>query len=173
MVGTLILETSRLRLVMWDASDAGLVLALHSTIGTTRYMSGGAPWGIDKCEERLASWFKENAQDGTTKYKLLSRDDGRFIGRAGISMHDRDENEFELGYALREEEWGKGYATEVASALAMWFFEKGFATRFIAFTHPENFASQHVLKKIGMRPVAPRLIDGFVAPTFELGATDI
>ncbi|PKA39012.1 GNAT family N-acetyltransferase [Rhizobium sullae] len=173
MTEEIILETPRLRLVMWDAADAGLIMALHSTVGTTRYMSGGAPWDMEKCEERLANWIKEQARDGTTKYKLLSRGDRRFIGRAGISMHDRDENEFELGYALREEEWGKGYATEVASALAKWFFAEGFAGRFIAFTHPENFASQHVLKKIGMRQIAPRLIDGFVAPTFELGATDI
>ena len=44
MTETVILETPRLRLVMWDTDDAGLILHLHSTIGTTRYMSGGAPW---------------------------------------------------------------------------------------------------------------------------------
>lgn len=170
MMETVILETPRLRLVMWDTDDVGLVLHLHSTIGTTRYMSGAAPWTRERCEERLTRWFGEHARDGTTKYKVLSRDDGRFIGRAGISLYNRQKNEFELGYALREEEWGKGYATEIASALADWFFGKRFATHLIAFTHPENAVSQHILTKIGMRSRTPILIDGILCPTFELTA---
>lgn len=168
-----ILETARLRLVMWHRDDARLLHDLHSTLATTRYMSGGLPWSLERCEERIGQWFGEQALDGTTKYKVLSKDDGRFIGRAGISLHDPEINEFELGYAFREEEWGKGYATEVARDLIRWFLGRNIAERVIAFTHPENYASQHVLKKIGMRPVAPRDIDGVVAPTFEIGADDI
>ena len=167
-----ILETERLRLVMWDADDARLVHDLHSTLATSRFMAGGAPWPMERCEERVQQWFREQARDGTTKYKVLSKEDDHFIGRAGISLHDGDIGEYEMGYAFREEEWGKGYATEVARALIDWFSAKG-TGKLIAFTHPENYASQHVLKKAGMRPVAPRLIDGFVAPTFEAGATDL
>jgi [ribosomal protein S5]-alanine N-acetyltransferase len=168
-----ILQTARLRLVMWHPGDARLLHDLHSTLATTRFMSGGLPWSMERCEERIEQWFGEQERDGTTKYKVLSRDDGHFIGRAGISLHDPEINEFELGYAFREEEWGKGYATEVAGALISWFLRLDIAERVIAFTHPENFASQHVLRKVGMRPVAPRDIDGFVAPTFEIGADDV
>ncbi|CCM75776.1 hypothetical protein BN77_2952 [Rhizobium mesoamericanum STM3625] len=78
-----ILETQRLVAVMWEPDDAGLIQELHSTIETTRYLSGAAPWSREKAEERLRSWFGEQARDGTTKYKILSRDDGRFVGRAG------------------------------------------------------------------------------------------
>ena len=62
---------------------------------------------------------------------------------------------------------------QAARGLIAWFLGKGFSDRSIAFTHPENFASQHVLRKAGMREIEPRLIDGFVAPTFEIGASDI
>jgi RimJ/RimL family protein N-acetyltransferase len=164
-----ILETPRFRLAMWEAGDARLVRELHSTIETTRYLSGAAPWTLDKAEERLKSWFAEQARDGVTKYKILARDDGRFVGRAGFSLFGGERGEFELGYSLHRQEWGKGCATEIAGSLARWFFAKGFAPRFIAFTHPENAASQRVLRKIGMRERAPLTIDGLVCPTFEMG----
>ncbi|NKL66633.1 GNAT family N-acetyltransferase [Rhizobium leguminosarum] len=162
-----ILKTPRLRLVMWDEGDAALVQQLHSTMATTRYLSGNAPWSLEKAEQRLRGWFEEQARDGTTKYKLLA-EDGSFVGRAGISQFRSEQ--FELGYSLREEAWGKGLATEAAGALADWFFERQFAQGFIAFTHPENIASQRVLRKIGMRECSPILIDGVVGPAFELTA---
>jgi len=165
-----ILETPRLVAVMWEPDDAGLIHELHSTIETTRYLSGAAPWSREKAEERLRNWFGEQERDGATKYKILSRDDGRFIGRAGFSLLGGERQDFELGYSLRFQEWGKGYATEIAGELAEWFFERNFAQQFIAFTHPDNAASQHVLTKIGMRSRMPMIIDGLTCPTFELTA---
>ena len=165
-----ILGTPRLVAVMWEPDDAGLIHELHSTIETTRYLSGAAPWSREKAEERLRNWFGEQERDGATKYKILSRDDGRFIGRAGFSLLGRERQDFELGYSLRFQEWGKGYATEIAGELAEWFFERNFAQQFIAFTHPDNAASQHVLTKIGMRSRMPMIIDGLTCPTFELTA---
>lgn len=167
MSETVILKTPRLSLVMWGEDDAWLVQELHSTMATTRYLSGQAPWSLEKAEKRLQGWFEEQGRDGTTKYKIIA-DDGRFVGRAGISKFRNEQ--FELGYSLREQEWGKGYATEAASALTEWFFERGFAPDFIAFTHPENIASQRVLKKIGMRERAPILIDGVLGTAFEITA---
>ena len=161
----IILETPRLRLVTWEPDDAGLIQALHSSIETTRYLSGAAPWSRERAQERLQTWFAEAERDGTTKYKLLARADGAFIGRAGFSLLG---DAYELGYSLRHEAWGKGYATEIAGALANWFFETGFSDRFIAFTHPDNAASQRVLTKIGMVPRAPVVIDDIVCPTFEM-----
>ncbi|NKL37814.1 GNAT family N-acetyltransferase [Rhizobium leguminosarum bv. viciae] len=163
----IILKTSRLTFVMWDEGDAALVQQLHSTMATTRYLPGSAPWSLEKAEERLRGWFEEQAGDSTTKYKLLA-EDGRFVGRAGISKFRNDQ--FELGYSLREEAWGRGLATEAASALADWFFERELASGFIAFTHPENTASQRVLRKIGMRERAPILVDGVLDTAFELTA---
>ncbi|WP_183693577.1 GNAT family N-acetyltransferase [Rhizobium lusitanum] len=170
MSDTIILETPRLVLTMWDKGDAALIRQLHSTIDTTRYLSGAAPWTLEKAEERLKSWFGEQARDGVTKYKMLRRDDGRFIGRAGFSrfQEERGRGEFELGYSLSREVWGNGYATEIAGALADWFFTRGIAKRFIAFTHPENAASQRVLRKIGMQESPSIVIDGLSCPSFGM-----
>ncbi|MBB4569888.1 GNAT family N-acetyltransferase [Rhizobium leucaenae] len=170
MSGEIILETPRLILTMWGKGDAELIRQLHSTVETTRYLSGAAPWTLEKAEDRLKSWFGEQARDGVTKYKMLRRDDGRFIGRAGFSrfQEERDRGEFELGYSIRKDAWANGYATEIAGSLSDWFFQRGFARRFIAFTHPENTASQRVLRKIGMQYRSPIVIDGVAGLCFEM-----
>jgi RimJ/RimL family protein N-acetyltransferase len=165
----IILETPRLALVRWNAADVSLVHDLHSTIETVRYYSDPTPWTREKAMERINSWFDEEARFGVAKYKLLDRRDGRFLGRAGFSPFGQP-MEFELGYALRPEEWGKGYATEIAEGLRDWFFRKEIADHFIAFTHPENQASQRVLTKIGMRDRTPIAIDGIACATFEFTA---
>ncbi len=168
MSDDIIFETPRLVAVMWEEGDAALIQDLHSTIETTRYMSGAAPWSREKCEERLRSYFAEQARDGTTKYKILSREAGRFIGRAGISLFHT--GEYELGYAFYAREWGKGYATEIAAGLADRFFARGVAPHLIAFTHPDNVASQRILKKIGMRERGPIFIEGIQGLEFEMTA---
>ena len=168
MNGNVIFETPRLVAVMWNHSDVDLIHDLHSTIETTRYMSGAAPWSREKCEERLRTYLAEQVRYGTTKYKIVSREDGRFIGRAGISLYHT--GEYEMGYALYAREWGKGYATEIAGSVADWFFSRDLAPHFIAFTHPDNLASQHVLKKIGMRERGPIFIEGIQGVEFEMTA---
>jgi ribosomal-protein-alanine N-acetyltransferase len=170
MSDTIILETPRLILTMWDKGDAELIRQLHSTIETTRYLSGAAPWTLEKAEDRLKTWFGEQARDGVTKYKMVRRDDGCFIGRAGFSrfLEERERGEFELGYSIRRDAWCNGYATEIAGALADWFFKRSFARQFIAFTHPENAASQRVLRKIGMQDREPIVIDGISCPSFRM-----
>ncbi|XAZ25337.1 GNAT family N-acetyltransferase [Sinorhizobium sp. B11] len=168
MSGDVIFRTPRLVARMWENGDADLIQDLHSTIETTRYMSGAAPWSREKCEERLRSYFAEQARDGTTKYKIVSREDGRFIGRAGISLFHT--GEYEMGYAFYAGEWGKGYASEIAAGLADWFFAEGIAPHFVAFTHPDNLVSQHILKKIGMRERGPIFIEGVKGVEFEMTA---
>ena len=80
--------------------------------------------------------------------KILERSDGRFIGRAGISFYVSADL-FGLGFAVVEEEWGKGYGTEIARALVKWFFAKN-GRRLLSSAHFENAASIRVLEKIGM-----------------------
>ena len=60
------------------------------------------------------------------------------------------EDEVETGYGFYPELWGRGYAMEVAIAC----LERGFGQvglgSIVAVTHPDNRASQHVLRKVGM-----------------------
>lgn len=160
------LVTDRLALHGWEAGDARHVAALHSTPESARYISTGEPWSEDYAAQRIDGWMDDLARHGVTKFKIVARDDGRFIGRAGFTYME-ERGVFELGYAIRQEEWGNGLATEIAAGLAQWFFENRPEPRFVAFAYAENEASIKVMEKIGMTEIEPRDIPRGRARFFE------
>lgn len=65
--------------------------------------------------------------------------------------YDSDQSDVEIGYMLHVEQWGKGFAQELVTALIDWgFSELGF-DKLMAITNPDNKRSQYVLKKAGMQ----------------------
>ena len=55
----------------------------------------------------------------------------------------------DLGYRFAQSVWGRGFATEAASAvIAFGFTEQGF-DEIVGLTHPDNYASINVLEKLG------------------------
>jgi 1,6-anhydro-N-acetylmuramate kinase/RimJ/RimL family protein N-acetyltransferase len=161
------LVTERLALQEWEAGDARHVAALHSTPESSRYVSTGEPWSEDYAAERIEGWMTDLARHGVTKFKIVARDDGRFIGRAGFTLME-EHGVFELGYAIREDEWGRGFATEIAEGLACWFLENRPEPRFVAFAYAENEASIRVMQKMGMTEIAPRDVPRGRARFFEM-----
>jgi len=60
-------------------------------------------------------------------------------------------DEVEVGYLLSRQFWSQGLATEGARASIMYGFETLGLRQIIGLTHPENIASQNVLKKCGLK----------------------
>ena len=56
----------------------------------------------------------------------------------------------EVGYRLQQSAWGRGLATEGARALVRYGMCELGLERIAGLTHPENVASQNVLKKAGL-----------------------
>ncbi|MGV3551884.1 GNAT family N-acetyltransferase [Rhizobium sp.] len=162
-----VLVTERLALQHWESGDEVNVAALHATPDSARFVSTGAPWSIAYSAERIRGWMQDLAHDGVTKFKIVSRDDGRFIGRAGFTLM-KERELFELGYSIMPGEWGEGFATEVASGLAAWFFRHRPEPRFVAFAYADNEASIRVMQKIGMTEIEPQDIPRGRARFFEM-----
>jgi RimJ/RimL family protein N-acetyltransferase len=81
--------------------------------------------------------------------------DGQRIGRVGFNFYDPDswlrstagDALPELTWALAYEQWGKGYATEAATAVRDWF-----GARLISLIAPENIRSQRLAERLGATP---------------------
>jgi RimJ/RimL family protein N-acetyltransferase len=56
----------------------------------------------------------------------------------------------EVGYHVRRELWGRGFATEAAAACRDYARDYLRLRRLIAIIHPDNAASRAVARKIGM-----------------------
>jgi RimJ/RimL family protein N-acetyltransferase len=75
--------------------------------------------------------------------------DGRFVGRGGlrhVTLHGRPD--VEISYALMPTFWGKGLATEIATASVDLSRCLGIHS-LVAFTLPGNRGSRRVMEKVG------------------------
>ena len=72
-------------------------------------------------------------------------------GQIGFKGIPDELGEVEIGYGIDAAYQGLGYMTEAAGRLVAWALQSGRCRAVTAETLPDNFASQRVLQKIGMR----------------------
>ena len=77
---------------------------------------------------------------------MFSDAGGTFVGRCGIHLW---QGEVELGYIVRTRYWRRGFATEMATALAEHAFTALGMRELVGFTRATNTASRRVLEKVG------------------------
>ena len=82
--------------------------------------------------------------------------DGTFVGRCGLHRWTFEElNEVELGYVVRSDLWGQGFATEMGAALIRHANEPLGLNELVGFTMEDNQRSQRVLEKLGFELERP------------------
>jgi hypothetical protein len=92
---------------------------------------------------------------------MFRDEDGSFIGRCGLHRWRFEElDEVELGYVVRSELWGQGYATEMGSAVVRHAEEALGLNELVGFTMQDNPRSQHVLEKLGFELERPFVDEG-------------
>lgn len=94
--------------------------------------------------ERYAAGWRERGYGPWGVFR-----DGRQIGHAGLNFVP-EFGETEVLWSLHPDAWGRGYATEAARAALTLGFETIGLDLIFAITKPENFASQAVMKRLGL-----------------------
>lgn len=82
---------------------------------------------------------------------IVRLDTGELIGGAGLRIDSREHRRGDIGYVLRRDQWGQGFATEATALLLAFGFEVLGLHRIWATCDPANVASARVLEKAGMR----------------------
>jgi RimJ/RimL family protein N-acetyltransferase len=76
---------------------------------------------------------------------------GEFVGDCGLTPQEIDGvTDVEVGYHVRAELQGHGYATEAAAACHAYARDVLGVKRLIAIIHPDNVPSQRVAEKVGL-----------------------
>jgi [ribosomal protein S5]-alanine N-acetyltransferase len=145
------LETQRLLFRGIRDADIDLLVGMLASPKVTQWLFSGAP--MDTISARL---FIEKEFTFGDKLiglgTLCEKTPDRFIGFAGIiPCRYLDVEDFEFGFALNEDSWGKGYATEIGQAQIKYSFANLPVDRLLALAHPRNLASLKVIEHIGMR----------------------
>jgi RimJ/RimL family protein N-acetyltransferase len=143
-------STARVVLREFTRDDVDDIYALDSDPRVMRYIGDGSVSTRDDASAAIERSLKRYADTpGLGAWHARRRDTGAFIGWVSLK-HAGESTDIEVGYRLMAGAWGQGFATELARAM----LERGFGLlaldRIIGVTHPENLASQRVLRKIGM-----------------------
>ena len=146
-----VIETERLRLTSWqDTEDdaQGLFLwASRPNVGPN------AGWKPHANLEESRTILREMFIPGGDGYAIRRKDNNEIIGN--ISIYEDTAREgvksMELGYALSDEYWGRGYMTEAAKALMAYAFEKYDLVIMAIRTSEVNRRSQRVIEKCGFK----------------------
>jgi RimJ/RimL family protein N-acetyltransferase len=144
-----ILETRRLLLREFVPQDANALVAVLGDPVAMQYY----PAPFDRTE--VDAWIRRNRaryfDPGFGLWAMLLKDSGELIGDCGCFVRELEGNvEFEMGWHVRRDLWGRGYATEAARHCIEYAFSSLGAERIIALVRPENLSSCRVAEKIGM-----------------------
>jgi RimJ/RimL family protein N-acetyltransferase len=157
-------RTERLRLVPIDARHAPELWELHQDEGIARWYPLSREQALRFAERMESSWTR-----GVGKWLAYEESTGAFVGRGGPSCAVVEGTEcVEIGWALRQEVWGRGYATEIGRAGLDYAFSVPGVEEVVAFTEVHNARSRAVMERLGMRDVGRILRPGFVAGSSEM-----
>ncbi|MBS1796308.1 MAG: GNAT family N-acetyltransferase [Acidobacteria bacterium] len=144
----LILETARLILRPFDENDVDQVFAMRSDADVMRYIRP-----VQTTRAEAESWIglvsSRWATDKIGFCAVVEKASGRFVGWCGL-WRLKETGETEVGYALRREFRGRGYALEAAGAFLKYGFETLGLDEIVAVARPENRASWRVMERLGM-----------------------
>ena len=106
-----------------------------------------------KSRAEAQQWIDRNrqryAEDGYGLW-IIETLDGEFVGDCGLTRQPVDDRTvLEVGYHVRRELQGRGYATEAAIAARDLGARDGLG-RLHAIIHPDNIPSQRVAQKAGL-----------------------
>ncbi|MBB5956224.1 RimJ/RimL family protein N-acetyltransferase [Saccharothrix tamanrassetensis] len=139
------LETERLALRDFTASDVDALADLHADPAVMRYLEGGRP--LDRAAVR--GDLLPRYLGATGWWAGVDKATGVLIG--AFEFRETEPGVRELGYRLHSRHWGVGYATEVSRALVDNGFRALGVRRVFGTTMAVNAGSRRVLEKAGLR----------------------
>ena len=147
------LETLRLEFHDFVLEDFDDLYRLNRDPRVMKYLANGKPMARDdmgSALKRIIRYPKLYPDLGI--WRASRRDNAAFIGWFSLKYAGKSPD-VEVGYRLVPEAWGRGFATEGATALLAYGFDDLALHRIIGVTHPDNKASQRVLMKAGLADV--------------------
>ena len=146
--------TERLVLRSWRDGDAALFEAACNTPAVTRYLGGlQTREEIEAAVERIRACEAEN---GFCFWAVERQADGAFLGFCGLKRMNADGTpaamlgQPEIGWRLRQDAWGQGYAKEAATAALDVAFRRFGLDQVFAITMADNAPSWGLMRRLGM-----------------------
>jgi RimJ/RimL family protein N-acetyltransferase len=141
------LETQRLMLREWRASDLDAFAVVYGDRDVMRYL-GGETLARNDAWRNMATAAGHWVLRGYGLWVVERKSDAAVIGRVGL-INPEGWPGLEVGWTLGRPYWGNGYATEAASAAMRYGFLTQPVDKLISLIDPDNLASQAVARRLG------------------------
>lgn len=146
------IATKRLRLVPFAPAHVDDLFAMNSDPDVMRFLGG--PQAREDTETSIVRVQSRWEQFGYSWWTLFLRDADIMIGAACLQNLAHKENApLEIGWRLKPEFHGSGYATEAGQAAMDFGFDHVGVDYICSVADPDNEASQKVMKRLGMQYV--------------------
>lgn len=168
--------TARLRLEPIGRKHADELWRLYQDPVIAEWNAGS--WSYDEAAAFGARCALGWEQDGVNKWMAYASGDGALVGRGGLSRLAKPravtqiaaltsetswiDQRLEVGWAIRREFQGRGYATEIGREALGFARDTLGATVVIAFTEIHNHSSRAVMERLGMTYVGQIISEGLV-----------
>jgi RimJ/RimL family protein N-acetyltransferase len=152
----LVLTTTRLALMPWGDAFGEDLARLASDQRVMQYVGDGRPWDREQTRQRHQACLRHWEDHDFGWRAMLVQPSGRFLGLAALNylgalVPGVEESAIEIGWWLDPDAWGRGFATEAATAIRDEAFTRLHARRIVARLQPRNHASGRVATRLGMR----------------------
>ncbi|HJS25809.1 MAG TPA: GNAT family N-acetyltransferase [Actinomycetota bacterium] len=145
------IRTERLLLRPIARKDLDAFAAMFADPEVVRFIGDGTVATPDESAEWIEVSIDRNEAQGWDMRSVLLAEGDAAIGRCGIAVRAIEgRTEREVAYLFAREHWGKGYATEAATAVRDRALGELGLSRLIALIDHGNEASKGVARKLGM-----------------------
>jgi RimJ/RimL family protein N-acetyltransferase len=166
---TTVLETARLVLREFVPGDLDFLASMLAHPDVNRYYE--RQFTRDEAQAWLERQLERYRRDGHGLWLVEERASGAAVGQVGLAMQEVEgERHPEIGWLLDRPFWGRGYATEAATATRDAAFARWHYPRVISLIRPENVPSQRVAERLGMTPTRQVDFHGFRHIVFAIAA---
>ncbi|MBA2935638.1 GNAT family N-acetyltransferase [Sphingomonas sp. CGMCC 1.13654] len=144
------IETERLILRRWRDEDHAPFAAMGRWPAVMEHLGE-----LQTDEDAAAGIARQRgfqASHGHCFWAIERKQDGAFLGFCGLKPGTVGpiDGEVEIGWRLREDAWGQGYAREAAEASIAWGWANLDTPKILAITTPANTASWGLMIRLGM-----------------------
>jgi RimJ/RimL family protein N-acetyltransferase len=160
------LSTTRFELTLMSLEEKALLFELDQDPAVMEFINGGKPTSMTDIEEKFIPRLKRylNPEKGWGLWKVVGKDctenqrdslAGAYLGwilvrPMGFFTDSPRFDDIELGWRFKQVSWGKGVATEAASAVVSFLATQEQVNSVSAIAVEENLGSIKVMKKLGM-----------------------
>ena len=145
------IKTERIYLRRFTDVETDLLFQLDGDADVMKYITLGIPRTMDEVIEksmpRILKSYQDKSDFGIFSAYLINSD--KYIGWFQFEKDKEFEDSIEIGWRLKKQYWGNGFATEVATILCELGIKMG--KKIVARAMIENLASIRVMEKAGLK----------------------